>query len=93
MGLYNKVYIGHVETVNTEVYENSSPIESKVVALRFKGFDKKNNIPKYEPLRKYSEYYKIEKVEPLTGFVNDKIINQAIKNTGKEEVRKLMKVA
>lgn len=99
MALHNKVYIGHVETINLEAYEKTSPVESKVVALRFAGFDKINKLPKYKPLRKYGEYYKVISVEekPLTGgignIVDDKIINQAIKKTGKQEVKQLRKVA
>ena len=93
MALYNKVYIGHVETINLETYEKNSPIESKVVALQLSGFDKINKLPTYRPLRKYGEYYKVISVEPLTGLVNDKMINQAIKKTGKQEVKLLKKVA
>lgn len=93
MALYNKVYIGHVETINLEAYENNSPIESKVVALQLSGFDKINKLPKYRPLRKYGEYYKIISAEPLNGLVNNKMINQAIKKTGKQEVKLLKKVA
>ena len=91
MALYNKVYIGHVETINLEAYENNSPIEAKVVALQLSGFDK-NKLPQYKPLRKYSEYYKIINAEPLNGLVNDKMINHAIKKTGKQEVKLLQKV-
>lgn len=93
MGIYNKVYIGHVETINQEAYENTSPIESKVVALKLSGFDKITKLPTYKPLRKYGEYYKVISVEPLSGLVNDKIINQAIKKTGKQEVKQLKKIA
>lgn len=93
MALYNKVYIGHVETINLDAYEKTSPIESKVVALQLSGFDKIKNIPTYRPIRKYGEYYKIITVEPLIGLVNDKMINQAIKKTGKQEVKLLKKVA
>lgn len=93
MALYNKVYIGHVETINLEAYENNSPIESKVVALQLSGFDKINKLPKYRPLRKYGEYYKIISAEPLNGLVNNKMINQAIKKTGKQEAKLLKKVA
>ena len=93
MALYNKVYIGHVETINLDAYEKNSPIESKVVALKLSGFDKINKLPTYKPLRKYGEYYKVISVEPLNGLVNDKMINQAIKKTGKKEVKQLKKVA
>ena len=93
MALYNKVYIGHVETINLETYDNANIVESKVVALRLTGFDKINKLPTYKPLRKYGEYYKINKVEPLNGLVNDKIINQALEKTGKKEVKQLRKVA
>ena len=93
MALYNKVYIGHVETINLEAYEKNSVIESKVVALKLSGFDKINKLPKYRPLREYGEYYKVISVEPLNGLVNDKKINQAIKKTGKQEVKLLKKVA
>jgi len=93
MGLYNKVYIGHVETINLDAYEKTSPVESKVVALQLSGFDKINKLPTYRPLRKYGEYYKVISVEPLTGLVSDKMINQAIKKTGKQEVKLLKKIA
>lgn len=93
MALYNKVYIGHVETINLDAYENTNPVESKVVALKLTGFDKMNKLPVYKPIRKYGEYYKVNKVEPLNGLVNDKMINQAIEKTGKKEVKQLKKVA
>lgn len=99
MGIYNKVYIGHVETINPDVYESVSPVESKVVALKLTGFDSIRKKPKYKPLRKYGEYYKVISVEPepLTGgignIVDDKIINEALKKTGKQEVKQLKKVA
>lgn len=99
MAIYNRVYIGHVETINLDAYEKNSPVEKKVVALKLSGFDKINKLPKYKPLRKYGEYYKVISVEPkpLTGtlgnIVDDKTINQAIKKTGKPEVKLLKKVA
>ena len=92
MGIYNKVYIGHVETINTNANVNEKAVKSKVVALKLLGFDK-NRIPKYKPLRKYSEYYKLISVEPINGFPSNSKINKAIKNTGKEEVKRLKKVA
>ena len=72
-----------------EIYQD---IEIKVVALKLLGFDK-NKIPKYKPLRKYSEYYKLISVEPINGFPSNSKINKAIKSTGKEEVKRLKKVA
>lgn len=90
MGIYNKVCIGHVETVNLE---NTSPVEKKVVALKYIGMDKSSSLPIYKPLRKYKEYYKLVDVERLPGFVNDTMINNAIKKTGKKEVKILRKVA
>lgn len=93
MAFYNKVYIGHVETINLDASEKVSPIEVKVVALQLSEFDKIKNISTYKPIRKYGEYYKVIKVEPLTGIVNDKMINQAIKKTGKQEVKILKKIA
>lgn len=93
MALHNKVFIGHVETINLDASEKTSPIESKVVALKLSGFNKLNKLPQYRPLRKYGEYYKVISVEPLNGLVNDKMINQALKNTGKPEVKLLKKVA
>ena len=93
MALHSKIYIGHVETVNLEAKERNSVIESKVVALKLIGFDEISKLPKYKPLRKYKEYYKIISVESLNGLVNDKKINQAIKKTGKQEVQQLKKVA
>ena len=99
MGIYNKVYIVHVETINPDVNESVSPVESKVVALKLVGFDNINKLPKYKPLRKYGEYYKVISIEnkPLTGglgnIVDDKTINLAIKKTGKPEVKQLKKVA
>ena len=93
MAIYNNVYIGHVETINTNANMNENFTESKVVALKLDGFDKIKNIPKYRPLRKYSEYYKLLSVERLNGFVSDNMINRALKNTGKEEVKILKKVA
>ncbi len=92
MGIYNKVYIGHVETINTNANVNEKAVKSKVVALKLLGFDK-NKIPKYKPLRKYSEYYKLISVEPINGFPSNSKINKAIKSTGKEEVKRLKKVA
>ena len=92
MRMYKKVYIGHVETINTNANINEKAVKSKVVALRLLGFDK-NNIPKYKPLRNYSEYYKLISVEPVNGFPSNSKINKAIKNTGKEEVKRLKKVA
>ena len=47
MALYNNVYIGYVETINQDVYENDKLIESKVVVLKQSGFDDKNMMPKY----------------------------------------------
>ncbi len=99
MGIYNKVYIGHVETINPDVNESVSPLESKVIALKLVGFDNINKLPKYKPLRKYGEYYKVISIEnkPLTGglgnIVDDRKINLAIKKTGKPEVKQLKKVA
>ena len=99
MAIHNKVYIGHVETINLDASEKTSPIESKVVALQLSGFDKISKLPKYKPLRKYGEYYKVISIEskPLTSgigsIVYDKTINQAIKKTGKKEVKVLKKVA
>lgn len=92
IGLYNNVYIGHVETIDTGANMNEKVVKSKVVALKLLGFDK-NKIPKYKPLKKYSEYYKLISVEPINGFVSDNGINKALKNTGKEEVKVLKKVA
>ena len=93
MAIHNKVYIGHVETINTYANINEKFTESKVVALKFDGYDKVKNIPKYKPLRKYGEYYKLLSVERIDGFVSDSMINRALKNTGKEEVKVLKKVA
>ena len=92
MGIYNKVYIGHVETINTNANVDEKVVKSKVVALQLQGFNK-NNIPEYKPLRKYSEYYKLISVEPINGLVSDIGINKALKKTGKEEVKVLKKVA
>ena len=92
IGLYNKIYIGHVETINTNANINEKAVKSKVVALKLLGFDK-NKLPKYKPLKKYSEYYKLISVEPINGFVSDRGIKKALKNTGKEEVKVLKKVA
>lgn len=97
MSIYNKVYIGHVETINLDANQSVSPIESKVVALKLVGFDNINKMPKYKPLRKYGEYYKVVSIEPkpLTGglgsIVDDKVINFALKKTGKPEVKQLKK--
>ena len=93
MGLHHNIYIGHVETFNTNAYEDENFIESKVVALKLIDFDENKKIPKYAPMKKYSEYYKIISVEPLLGLVSDSKINKALKNTGKEEVKVLKKVA
>lgn len=92
MGLHNKVYIGHVETINTNAYLKEEFVEHKVVALKLAGFDT-NKIPKYRPLRKYKEYYKISYVEKIDGFVSDNKIDKILKSTGKEEVKVLKKVA
>ena len=99
MGIYNKVYIGHVETVNLDVSVHQSPIESKVIALQLNNIDKNRNIITYKPLRQYSEYYKLVSVDskplegPLGNIVDDKIINIALKKTGKKEVKQLKKVS
>lgn len=96
MRLYNKVYIGYVETVNLDVNVCKSPIESKVIVLKQESTDK-NRIVTYKPLRKYNEYYKLVSVDkkPLTGtfgnIIGDNDINQALKKTGKQEVKKLKK--
>ena len=93
MGIYNKVYIGHVETINTNAYENEPVVENKVVALKLIGFDNTNKIPRFKPLRKYGEYYKLLNVEPINGYVSDSIINKKIKELGVPEVKQLKKVA
>ena len=93
MGFHNNVYIGHVETINTEALENETCIESKVVALKLIAFDVNKRISTYKPLKNYSEYYKIVSVEPILGLVSDTAINRALKKTGKEEVKVLKKVA
>ena len=87
MGIYNKVYIGHVETINPDVIENVSPVESKVVALKLASIDKVTSIPTYKPLRPYSEYYKLVSVDskplegPLGNIVDDKIIRWKVENS------------
>ena len=93
MGIYNKIYIGHVETINTNAYENEQFTESKVVALKLIGFDNINKIPKFKPLRKYSEHYHINSVEPISGYVSDKKIDNLLKKTGKPQVKILKKMA
>ena len=93
MAFHNNVYIGHVETINTEALENEKCIKSKVVALKLTAFDTSKRIPTYKPLKKYSEYYKIISVEPILGLVSDSAINKALKKTGKEEVKVLKKTA
>lgn len=93
MALYKNVYIGHVETINTTAYENEQFIEPKVVALKLVNIDTNKKISTYKPLKKYGEYYKIISVEPLLGIVSDSAINKALKNTGKQEVKVLKKVA
>ena len=93
MAFYNKVYLGHVETINLEASAKTSPVERKVVALQLSGFDKINKLPTYRPIRQYGEYYKVISVEPLNGLVSDKMINEAITKTGKPEVKLLKKVA
>lgn len=93
MGLHHNVYIGHVETFNTDAKENESIIESKVIALKLIDFDVNKKIPKYKAMKKYSEYYKLISVEPILGLVSDSKINKALKNTGKKEVKILKKVA
>ena len=92
MGFHNNVYIGHVETINTEALENQQFIEPKVVALKLVSLDINKGIPTFRPLKKYGEYYKIVSVEPIMGLVTDSAINRALKNTGKEEVKVLKKV-
>lgn len=93
MTLHNKVYIGHVQTINPDADENNSIVESKVVALRLIGISAVNKLPQYKPLRKYKEYYKIEKVEPINGIISDEKINKVLQMTGKPEVKQLKKVA
>ena len=89
MHLYNKIYIGHVETINTSAKIGEVPIKSKVVALKLT----KGSKTKYEPIKRYGEYYKLVSVEPVTGIVTDNRINKLLRNTGKEEVKVLKKVA
>ena len=79
MGIYNKVYLGKVETINTNAKENEPFVEHKIVALQLKGFNTVNNKPEFKPLRRYREYYKIVTVEPINGFVTDGMINQKIR--------------
>lgn len=99
MAIYNKVYIGHVETINLDVNVCKSPIESKVVALQLGSIDKSKKVVSYKPLRQYSEYYKLVSVDekPLVGafgnIVDDKAINLALRKTGKQEVKVLKKVS
>lgn len=99
MAIYNKVYIGYVETVNLDSNVNCQPIQAKVVALKLDNIDKNKNIITYKPLRQYSEYYKLVSVDkkPLEGFlgniIDDKKINLALRKTGKQEVKVLKKVA
>lgn len=94
MGIYNKVYLGKVETINTNAKENEPFIEHKVVALKLKGFNTVNNKPEFRPLRRYKEYYKIVKVKQLNGlFITDSMINQKIKEIGLPEVKVLKKTA
>lgn len=93
MGIYNKVYIGHVETINTNANVNENVVEHKVVALQSLGFDKKTKTRKFKKLRPYVGYFKIIDFEPINGFVTDKGIDRALKKTGKEEVKILKKVA
>lgn len=99
VAIHNKVYIGHVETINLDVNVCKSPIESKVVALKLDSVDKNRNIVTYKPLRQYSEYYKLISVDkkPLVGtfgnIVDDKAINIALRKTGKQEVKQLKKVS
>ena len=92
IGLHSNVYIGHVETINTNANIDMKAVESKVVALKLLELDNKK-IPKYKPLKKYGEYYKLISVEPISGYVSDNKINKALKKTGKEEVKVLKKVA
>lgn len=93
MGIYKNICIGHVETVDLNSKDKKSLIQNKVVALSYIGTDKITSLPKYKPLRKYTEHYKIISVDRISGLVNDKMINNAIKRTGKEEVKKLKKSA
>ena len=92
MRIHNNVYIGHVETIDTLANIDERPIKSKVVALKLLGFSK-NKTPKYKPLKKYSEYYKLIIVEPITGLVSDNKLERELKKTGKEEVKVLKKVS
>lgn len=91
MGIYNNVFIGHVETINPNAYEKEKFLESKVVALKQVGYDSKKRVPTYKPLRKYGEYYKLVSVEPILGLATDSKINRKIKSTGKQEVKTLKK--
>lgn len=92
MRIHNNVYIGHVETIDTLANIDERPVKSKVVALKLLGFSK-NKTPKYKPLKKYSEYYKLISVEPITGLVSDNKLERELKKTGKEEVKVLKKVS
>lgn len=93
MGLHSNVYIGHVETINPNVFEKEKFLESKVVALQLVGFNNNKKTPTYKPLRRYGEYYKLVSVEPMLGIVSDSKINRKIKSTGKKEVKILKKVS
>ena len=93
MGIYNKVYLGKVETINTNARENEPFVEHKIVALKLMGFNSVSMKPEYRPLRRYSQYYKVVSVEPLNGYVTDSMINQKIKEKGLPEVKVLKKIA
>ena len=93
MALHSKVYIGHVETINQDALESEKLIESKVVLLQLIGLDEISKQPKYKPLKKYSEYYKIVEVEAMNGLVSNSKMEKALKKTGKKEVKLLKKVA
>ena len=88
MGIYRNAFIGHVRTLNPNANIDEDAEEFKVVALQLLGFDK-HKIPKYKPIRKYSEYYKLETVEPISGIVSDTGIQKALKKTGKQEVKRV----
>ena len=80
MKIYNNIRIGKVRVINTNARENENPEEERYVALDKDG----------KPLKKYCDYYKIEKTEQVKGFITDSGITRLIRERGKE-VRVLKK--
>ncbi len=97
--LYNakNIYLGYVDTINTNAYVGEDNLKPKVIKLKKTGIDS-NGVIQYEPLETPNEYYNIHEVKPLTNYMlpyepnllTKKKINQIVKRTGMPEVSKVL---